>query len=108
MLAIIGGNPMRFVPFVDLYHRALNALEAPELPVGVHSPGYVADSDEQARDELWPYMKQMRDRIGAERGDGGRCNGHSSTMMPDLTGPSMSDRRRRWPARSPVRPKRSV
>ncbi len=70
MLAIIGGNPERFVPFVDLYHRALEALEAPDLPVGVHSPGYVADADEQARDELWPYMKQVRDRIGAERGWG--------------------------------------
>ena len=70
MLAIIGGNPLRFVPFVDLYLRALETLEAPPLPVGVHSPGYVADTDEQARDELWPYMKQGRDRIGSERGWG--------------------------------------
>jgi probable LLM family oxidoreductase len=70
MLAIIGGNPLRFVPFVDLYLRTLEALEAPPLPVGVHSPGYVADTDEQARDELWPYMKEGRDRIGAERGWG--------------------------------------
>jgi probable LLM family oxidoreductase len=68
MLAIIGGNPLRFVPFVNLYLRALETLEAPPLPVGVHSPGYVADTDEQARDALWPYMKQGRDRIGAERG----------------------------------------
>jgi probable LLM family oxidoreductase len=70
MLAIIGGNPLRFVPFVDLYLRALETLEAPPLPVGVHSPGYVADTDEQARDEHWPYMKKGRDRIGAERGWG--------------------------------------
>jgi alkanesulfonate monooxygenase SsuD/methylene tetrahydromethanopterin reductase-like flavin-dependent oxidoreductase (luciferase family) len=34
----------------------------------VHSPGYVADSDEQAREELWPYFKEARDRIGAQRG----------------------------------------
>jgi alkanesulfonate monooxygenase SsuD/methylene tetrahydromethanopterin reductase-like flavin-dependent oxidoreductase (luciferase family) len=34
----------------------------------VHSPGYVADTDAQAREELWPDYKQMRDRIGAERG----------------------------------------
>jgi probable LLM family oxidoreductase len=68
MLAIIGGNPMRFVPFVDLYHRALEALDAPPLPVGVHSPGYIADTDDKARDELWPHMKRGRDRIGAERG----------------------------------------
>ena len=37
-------------------------------PIGVHSPGYVAESDEQAREELWPDYKRMSDRIGAERG----------------------------------------
>jgi probable LLM family oxidoreductase len=68
MLAIIGGEPGRFRPFVELYHRALTELGKPAQPVGVHSPGYVADSDEQAREELWPDYKQMRDRIGAERG----------------------------------------
>ena len=68
MLAIIGGDPTRFKPYVDLYHRALDQLGQPVLPIGVHSPGYVADSDEQAREELWPDYKNMRDRIGAERG----------------------------------------
>lgn len=70
MLAIIGGDPHRFVPYVELYHRALAELEKPMLPVGVHSPGYVADTDERAREELWPAFKVMRDRIGAERGWG--------------------------------------
>ncbi len=68
MLAIIGGDPARFAPYVDLYHRALAQLEQPTLPIGVHSPGYVADTDEQAREELWPGYKVMRDRIGATRG----------------------------------------
>jgi probable LLM family oxidoreductase len=68
MLAIIGGEPDRFAPYVDLYHRAFAQLGQPAQPVGVHSPGYVADSDEQARGELWPDYKVMRDRIGAERG----------------------------------------
>jgi probable LLM family oxidoreductase len=68
MLAIIGGDPKRFRPYVDLYHRAFAQLGKPVQPIGVHSPGYVADSDEQAREELWPDYKQMRDRIGAERG----------------------------------------
>ena len=68
MLAIIGGDPMRFKPYVDLYHRAFRQLERPVRPIGVHSHGYVAESDQQARDELWPDYKQMRDRIGAERG----------------------------------------
>jgi len=70
MLAIIGGEPERFAPYVDLYHRALAQLEKPRLPIGVHSPGYIADTDEQAREELWPPFKENRDRIGAERGWG--------------------------------------
>jgi probable LLM family oxidoreductase len=68
MLAIIGGDPKRFRPYVDLYHRAFEQLGRPAQPIGVHSPGYVADTDRQAREELWPDYKQMRDRIGAERG----------------------------------------
>ncbi len=68
MLAIIGGDPKRFKPYVDLYHRAYAQLEKPVQPIGLHSPGYVADTDEQARAELWPDYKKMRDRIGAERG----------------------------------------
>lgn len=68
MLAIIGGDPRRFRPYVDLYHRAFQQLGRSARPIGVHSPGYVADTDEKAREELWPDYKQMRDRIGAERG----------------------------------------
>jgi probable LLM family oxidoreductase len=70
MVAIIGGESARFAPLVDLFHRALDRFGLPALPVGVHSPGHVADSDEQAREQLWPHMKRMRDRIGAERGWG--------------------------------------
>jgi probable LLM family oxidoreductase len=68
MLAIIGGDPLRFAPLVDLYHRALEEFGKPPLPVGVHSPGYVAETDEQARDELWPHFQAMHARIGRERG----------------------------------------
>jgi probable LLM family oxidoreductase len=70
MIAIIGGESARFRPFIDLYHRALGEFGFPTLPVGVHSPGFVADSDEEARDLLWPHWQQMRNRIGAERGWG--------------------------------------
>ncbi len=70
MLAIIGGDPKRFVPYADLYRRACEKLQQPLQPIGVHSPGYVADTDAQAREELWPDYKRMRDRIGAERGWG--------------------------------------
>ncbi|MGV9670288.1 LLM class flavin-dependent oxidoreductase [Gordonia sp. NPDC003504] len=69
MLAIIGGDPLRFAPYVDLYRRALDQLGKPtDLPVGVHSPGHVADTDEQARDQLWPHYRSYVSRIGAERG----------------------------------------
>jgi len=68
MLAIIGGDPKRFRPYVDLYHRAFMQFGRPAQPVGVHSHGYVADTDEQAREEFWPHYKASRDRIGAERG----------------------------------------
>ncbi|MBC7578032.1 MAG: LLM class flavin-dependent oxidoreductase [Tardiphaga sp.] len=68
MLAIIGGDPTRFAPYADLSRRAYAQLGQPAQPIGVHSPGYVADTDEQAREQLWPDYRIMRDRIGAERG----------------------------------------
>jgi probable LLM family oxidoreductase len=68
MLAIIGGNPLRFASYVDLYHRALAERGMQRLPVGVHSPGYVAETDRKAREEYWPGYRELRDRIGAERG----------------------------------------
>jgi alkanesulfonate monooxygenase SsuD/methylene tetrahydromethanopterin reductase-like flavin-dependent oxidoreductase (luciferase family) len=68
MLAIIGGDPRRFMQFIDLYKRAYAQLGRPVKPIGLHSHGYVADSDAQAREELWPHHKAMRERIGAERG----------------------------------------
>ncbi|MGD8199980.1 LLM class flavin-dependent oxidoreductase [Ornithinimicrobium sp. W1679] len=70
MLAVIGGPARRFAPFADLYRRALGEAAAPELPVAVHSPGHVADSDDLAREQLYPHFKANRDRIGAERGWG--------------------------------------
>jgi probable LLM family oxidoreductase len=68
MLAIIGGDPKRFAPYVDLYKRGLAEARKPELPIGVHSHGYIAATDAQAREELFADYKRMRDKIGAERG----------------------------------------
>jgi probable LLM family oxidoreductase len=68
MLAIIGGDPKRFLPYVDLYKRGYAQTDKPLQPIGVHSHGYVAATDEIAREELWPDYKRMRDRIGSERG----------------------------------------
>ena len=68
MLAIIGGDPRRFAPYVDLFKRAHAQLGTEPQPLGVHSPGYLADSDAQARDEMFADYKVMRDQIGRERG----------------------------------------
>lgn len=70
MLAIIGGEPKRFLPFIDLYHRAVGQIGGEVLPLGVHSPGHVAETDEQAREELWPGYELLQNRIGGERGWG--------------------------------------
>jgi probable LLM family oxidoreductase len=67
-LAIIGGDPKRFRPFVDLYHRAFAQFGRPVKDIAVHSPGHVATTDAQAREEYWIGYKSMHDKIGAERG----------------------------------------
>jgi probable LLM family oxidoreductase len=68
MLAIIGGDAGRFAPYVDLYQRACAQLGKPARPVGVHSPGFVAETDEIAQEKLWPHYADMFGRIGRERG----------------------------------------
>lgn len=68
MLAIIGGSPSRFRPYADLYRQALSQAGSELLPIGVHSPGFVAETDEEARAVFFPHYKGMRDRIGSERG----------------------------------------
>jgi probable LLM family oxidoreductase len=68
MLAIIGGPPERFSPYIELYRRAAEQFGTVAYPVGMHSPGFIADTDEQAREVFWPQYKVMRDRIGALRG----------------------------------------
>ncbi len=68
MLAIIGGSPERFAPYVDLYRRASEQLGTVAHPVGMHSPGFIADTDEEAKELYYPTYKVMRDRIGALRG----------------------------------------
>lgn len=68
MLAIIGGDARRFLPYIDLYKRACAQLGRSERPVGVHSPGFVAATDEQAQETLWPHYAEMFGRIGRERG----------------------------------------
>lgn len=67
-LAIIGGDPQRFAGYADLYRQALEKFERAELPVSIHSPGHIAETDEQAIEEQWPHYEAMFGRIGRERG----------------------------------------
>jgi probable LLM family oxidoreductase len=61
MLAIIGGTPARFAPFSELFRHALEEFGRSRVPVGVHSPGHVAATDEQARDDFSPrYLEVIR------------------------------------------------
>ena len=69
MLAVIGGRPERFRPLVDLYRRALAEYEQPtDLPVGLHTLAYVADTDEEAVETQWPYWLETFERAANERG----------------------------------------
>lgn len=68
ILAIIGGSPRRFAPYVNLFRETLERAGRSMMPVGAHSPGHIAATDEQAKDELWPHYSVMMNRIGAERG----------------------------------------
>jgi probable LLM family oxidoreductase len=68
MLAIIGGPPGRFAPYVELYRRTLDDDGHPQLPVGMHSLGYVADTDEEAVAIQWPYWAETLGAASQERG----------------------------------------
>src|SRR5712692_870114 len=70
MVAIIGGEPRRFRPLIDLYREAGRRAGHPvdQLKVGIHALGYVADTDEQAADEFFPGYARAFTEIGRERG----------------------------------------
>ncbi|MES2630803.1 MAG: LLM class flavin-dependent oxidoreductase [Patescibacteria group bacterium] len=68
VLAIIGGSPDRFIPYVELYERAAKEFGTPVHPVGMHSPGFIAETDKEAQKIAWPAHKKNFDRIGKTRG----------------------------------------
>ena len=70
IFAIIGGQPRAFGPLADLYREAMSQYGHPMQQVATHSPGHVAATDEQAREEFFPHWLKLRNRIGAERGWG--------------------------------------
>lgn len=68
MLAVIGGAPDRFIPYVELYKQAAAEFDTSSDEIGIHSPGFIADTDEEAADIAWPAHKTNFDRIGRTRG----------------------------------------
>jgi probable LLM family oxidoreductase len=68
MLAIIGGPPRRFAAYIGLYRQAAEKFGTIAHPVGIHSPGFIADTDEEAKEVFWPSYRVIRDKIGAGRG----------------------------------------
>ncbi|MEY3696419.1 MAG: hypothetical protein RJA41_69 [Actinomycetota bacterium] len=69
-IAIIGGDSARFAPLADLYRNATEKFGKPLKTISIHSPGHIADTDEQAIEEMWPNYEEMFGRIGRERGWG--------------------------------------
>ncbi|MCW2794991.1 Atu2307/SP_0267 family LLM class monooxygenase [Nocardioides sp.] len=68
MIAIIGGDSARFAPFAGLFREALAKFGQPVRPVGVHSPGHVAATDEQAIEEFWPHYARSFAEVAKVRG----------------------------------------
>lgn len=70
MVAIIGGEPHRFRPLVDLYRETGRRAGHPaeQLSVGVHAIGFVGDTTELAADQFFPGYAHVFTEIGKERG----------------------------------------
>jgi probable LLM family oxidoreductase len=70
MVAIIGGEPRRFRPLVDLYRKAGEQFKHPpeRLKVGVHALGYVAETTDAAVKDFWPGYARAFTDVGKERG----------------------------------------
>lgn len=81
-LAIIGGEPHRFAPLIQLYRdTAQQAGHNPEtLQVGINSHVFIADTSQQAADVFFPSYADIMSRIGRERGWGPMSRGQFEAM----------------------------
>lgn len=70
MLAIIGGMPRQFTPFINLYRKTAseNGIKPEDLQVGINNHMFVGDDGAKAADDFFPYYAQMMDRVGKSRG----------------------------------------
>ena len=75
-MAILGGDPARFMPLVDLYRKA--GLEAghsaEDLKIGVTGHGYISKTTQQAKDEFYPYYSNYWSYVNRQRGMGFRMS----------------------------------
>jgi probable LLM family oxidoreductase len=69
-LAIIGGMPERFAPYLDLYRQASAeyGFDPNEIPLSINSHGFIADTSEEAVNEYYPIQTYNMNKIGRERG----------------------------------------
>jgi alkanesulfonate monooxygenase SsuD/methylene tetrahydromethanopterin reductase-like flavin-dependent oxidoreductase (luciferase family) len=67
-LAIIGGEPERFVPFAEIHREAATRAGHGRLPLSINSHAFVGDTSQQAADDFFPGYATMMNRIGRERG----------------------------------------
>ncbi|HTF20878.1 MAG TPA: LLM class flavin-dependent oxidoreductase [Chryseolinea sp.] len=83
MVAIIGGYTSRFRPLIDMYREAgLKAgFSLDQLQVGLHSPGYVANTDDQAVSDYYPGYAELWTKIGRERGWPPVTRSHFDSMV---------------------------
>jgi probable LLM family oxidoreductase len=67
-LAVIGGEAARFAPYVRLFHESLQRYGFDRRRIAIHSPGHIARTDEEAKEQLWPHYRQLIAKLGRERG----------------------------------------
>jgi probable LLM family oxidoreductase len=67
IFGILGGPPGRFAPYVELYHRATQQSGQKAGLIGVQSPGFIADTDDEAAATYYPAYRLAHERIGAGR-----------------------------------------
>ena len=70
MLAIIGGMPENFIPFINLYKKTAleSGTSAEDLQVGINNHVFIGENDEEIADAFFPHYAQMMDRVGRSRG----------------------------------------
>jgi probable LLM family oxidoreductase len=71
-IAIIGGEPARFAPLFDLYRQAAEkgGQDPAKLKTSINVHGFVADTDQLAKDQFFGPSTEVMNRIGRERGWG--------------------------------------